>query len=93
MPVGKEELLRFLERRGIDYALHEHEPVFTAQEALKVCGHIPGVHCKNLFLKDKADALWLVTLPEENSRGRLRQMHCASPTGSRPMQPVWLFPR
>jgi Ala-tRNA(Pro) deacylase len=65
MPLGKEELLRFLAGRGIHYALHEHEPVFTAEQALRVCGHIPGVHCKNLFLKDKAGALWLVTLPDE----------------------------
>jgi Ala-tRNA(Pro) deacylase len=65
MPFGKEELLRFLEELGINYTLHEHEPVFTAEEALKVCGHIPGVHCKNLFLKDRSDALWLVTLPDE----------------------------
>jgi Ala-tRNA(Pro) deacylase len=65
MPFGNAELLRFLEGRGINYTLHEHEPVFTAEEALKVCGHIPGVHCKNLFLRDKADALWLVTLPDE----------------------------
>jgi Ala-tRNA(Pro) deacylase len=65
MPLGKEELLCFLGARGIDYALYEHEPVFTAEEALRVCGHIPGVHCKNLFLKDKAGALWLVTLPDE----------------------------
>ncbi|MBV9395784.1 MAG: prolyl-tRNA synthetase associated domain-containing protein [Methylobacteriaceae bacterium] len=65
MPLGKDELLGFLGARGIDYALHEHAAVFTAEEALRVCGHIPGVHCKNLFLKDKAGALWLVTLPDE----------------------------
>lgn len=65
MPLGKDELLGFLGARGIEYALHEHEAVFTAEEALRVCGHIPGMHCKNLFLKDKADALWLVTLPDE----------------------------
>jgi Ala-tRNA(Pro) deacylase len=65
MPLGKEELLRFLQELGIDYTLYEHEAVFTAEEALEVCGHIPGVHCKNLFLKDKVDALWLVTLPDE----------------------------
>jgi Ala-tRNA(Pro) deacylase len=65
MPLGKDELLRFLHEIGIEYVLHEHEAVFTADEALKVCGHIPGVHCKNLFLKDKADALWLLTLPDE----------------------------
>jgi Ala-tRNA(Pro) deacylase len=65
MPFSKEELLSFLKKCGIDYTLHEHPAVFTAEEALKVCGHIPGVHCKNLFLKDKAGALWLVTLPDE----------------------------
>jgi Ala-tRNA(Pro) deacylase len=65
MLLGKEELLRFLDRLGIPYMLHEHAPVFTADEALNVVGHVPGVHCKNLFLKDKADALWLVTLPDE----------------------------
>jgi Ala-tRNA(Pro) deacylase len=64
MAFGKDELLRFVKELGIDYTLHEHAPVFTAQEALSVVGHIPGVHCKNLFLKDKADALWLVTLPD-----------------------------
>lgn len=65
MALGKNELLRFLGEQAIDYALYEHEPVFTAEEALKVCGHVAGVHCKNLFLKDKGDRLWLVTLPDE----------------------------
>jgi Ala-tRNA(Pro) deacylase len=53
MPLGKNEMLGLLGARGIDYTLHEHEAVFTAEEALRVCGHIPGVHCKNLFLKAK----------------------------------------
>jgi Ala-tRNA(Pro) deacylase len=65
MPLGKDELLRFLDGLNIAYTLHEHAPVFTADEALAVIGHVPGVHCKNLFLKDKGDALWLVTLPDE----------------------------
>jgi hypothetical protein len=30
MPLGKEELLRFLENLGVVYTLHEHAPVFTA---------------------------------------------------------------
>ena len=58
-------MLAELDRLEISYKLYEHEAVFTAEEALKVCGHIPGVHCKNLFLKDKKDALFLVTVPDE----------------------------
>jgi Ala-tRNA(Pro) deacylase len=65
MPFTPSQLLDFLQQNGIGYSLYEHEAVFTAEEALKACAHIPGVHCKNLFLKDREDALWLVTLPDE----------------------------
>ena len=65
MPHSQASILAELDRLTISYKLYEHEAVFTAEEALKVCGHIPGVHCKNLFLKDKKDALYLVTAPDE----------------------------
>jgi Ala-tRNA(Pro) deacylase len=65
MLFAPDQLLGFLRQNEIRYTLYEHEAVFTAEQALKICGHIPGVHCKNLFLKDKDGALWLVTLPHE----------------------------
>jgi Ala-tRNA(Pro) deacylase len=65
VPLSKEQLLSFLSENDIGYTLYEHAAVFSAEQALEVCGHIQGVHCKNLFLKDKAGALWLVTLPDE----------------------------
>ena len=65
MPLTTDQLLDFLRQNGLGYRLYEHEAVFTAEQALKICGHIPGIHCKNLFLKDKDDAMWLVTLPDE----------------------------
>ena len=38
--------------------------MFTVPEARKHCGHIPGTHCKNLFLKNKKSGqLYLVTIP------------------------------
>jgi len=58
-----EGLYRRLEALGIAYERHDHAPVMTVEEAEAVCGHIPGVHCKNLFLKDAKDQLWLVTAP------------------------------
>jgi Ala-tRNA(Pro) deacylase len=45
--------------------LHEHPAVFTVEESRVHTGHIPGVHCKNLFLKDKKDRLWLVTVKDD----------------------------
>jgi Ala-tRNA(Pro) deacylase len=67
MPHTPETLFTFLKKIGVEYTLFEHPAVFTVEEAQKHCGHIPGTHCKNLFLKDKKDALWLVTAPDEKA--------------------------
>jgi len=59
---------RLLERLGeweIPYRLHTHPPVFTVDEARVHVGHLPGGHCKNLFLKDKKDGLWLATVLDD----------------------------
>ena len=45
---------------GIPWTTHEHKPVFTVEEAAELYATQPGGHTKNLFLKDKKDALWLV---------------------------------
>jgi Ala-tRNA(Pro) deacylase len=50
---------RLLER------LHSHPPVYTVDEARVHTGELPGGHCKNLFLKDKKDRLWLATVLDE----------------------------
>lgn len=50
---------------GIAYEVHEHAPVFTVEESSQHTRHIDGAHTKNLFLKDKAGAFWLVTVPDE----------------------------
>jgi Ala-tRNA(Pro) deacylase len=65
MPVTKEALLAYLREEGLTFTPHEHPPVFTVEEAQARCSHIPGVHCKNLFLKDKKEKLWLLTVPDE----------------------------
>ena len=57
-------LLDRLAEWGIEVEVHEHPPVFTVEESRVHTGHIPGVHCKNLFLKDKKDRLWLVTVAD-----------------------------
>ncbi len=38
--------------------------MFTVEESQVACAHIPGGHTKNLFLKDRKDALWLVVARE-----------------------------
>ncbi len=63
----EKKLLQWLEERNIKYILHTHPAVFTVEEAKKHCSFIPGLHCKNLFLKEKTGArrYFLVTMPSD----------------------------
>ena len=52
-----------LDALGIRYDRHEHPAVFTAEDAAKHWDPIPGVQCKNLFLRNKkGDRHYLVVV-------------------------------
>ncbi|WP_371805239.1 prolyl-tRNA synthetase associated domain-containing protein [Candidatus Lokiarchaeum ossiferum] len=56
----------WLNLNNIKYLLFKHQAVFTVPEAEIHCGHIPGVHCKNLFLKNKKNGrFYLITIPSK----------------------------
>ncbi len=63
-----EPLFARLDALGIAHATHAHPPVFTVEEARVVRARLPdlggGLHAKNLFLRNKKGAMWLVTLEE-----------------------------
>lgn len=65
MPATREDLLARLEALGIKATTRDHPPVYTVEEARALRGDIPGGHCKNLFLKDKKEQLWLVVCLED----------------------------
>ena len=60
-------LFELFDKLKISYKNYEHAPIFTAEEAVGVCDHIPGAHCKNLFLKTKKDEYFLVVMLDEPS--------------------------
>jgi Ala-tRNA(Pro) deacylase len=60
---GEAGLLADLKALGIPFTAYEHDAVFTVAESDAVNSAIPGAHTKNLFLKDKDGAYWLVTVP------------------------------
>jgi Ala-tRNA(Pro) deacylase len=52
-----------LDALGIRYDRHEHPAVFNAEDASKYWDPIPGVQCKNLFLRNKkGDRHYLVVV-------------------------------
>jgi Ala-tRNA(Pro) deacylase len=62
MPATDTDLYARLDTLGIAHTTYEHVPVFTVEESSKVDVEIPGVHTKNLFLKDNKGGLWLVVV-------------------------------
>ena len=65
MPATPDDLFTLLDRLGIAHRTVSHPPLFTVEESQALRGQIPGGHTKNLFLKDKKGALFLVTAPED----------------------------
>jgi len=65
MPATPDELFAYLDRLGIAHPTVTHAPAFTVEEARAHRGQIAGGHTKNLFLKDKKDALFLVVALED----------------------------
>ena len=47
------DLTEFLRKHGIDAVRHEHPPVMTVEESLRLVPKLPGAKTKNLFLRDK----------------------------------------
>jgi Ala-tRNA(Pro) deacylase len=65
MPASPEELFAYLDSLGITHQTVWHPPVFTVDEARAVQGRVPGIHSKNLFLRDKKGSLYLVVAAED----------------------------
>lgn len=61
----RDHLMGLLAELGILVTTEEHPPVYTVEEAQAHTAHLPGGHCKNLFLKDKKNQLYLVVCLDE----------------------------
>jgi Ala-tRNA(Pro) deacylase len=65
MPASPDDLFAALDALGIPHTTIEHPPVFTVEQAARLRGEVPGGHTKNLFLRDKKNALYLVVALED----------------------------
>ena len=59
-PATPKDLFARLDALGIAHATTPHRPVFTVEESADLKAQMPGGHSKNLFLKDKKGALFLL---------------------------------
>jgi Ala-tRNA(Pro) deacylase len=74
MPASPDDLFAYLDRLGIAHPTVTHTAAFTVEEARALRGRVPGAHTKNLFLKDKKDALFLVVALED-AEIELKSLH------------------
>ena len=58
------DLLQQLKKKGLDFKIHEHEPLFTVEDSENKRGIIEGAHTKNLFLKNKKNNFYLLSCDE-----------------------------
>jgi Ala-tRNA(Pro) deacylase len=65
MPKTPQELFAALDALGIAHTTVTHPPLFTVEQARALRGQLPGGHTKNLFLRDKKSALYLVVALED----------------------------
>jgi len=62
-----EDLFSFLRDLGISTTTSTHDPVFTVEQAQQVRGDLAGGHSKNLFLRTKKGAMWLIVAKEDRA--------------------------
>ena len=74
MPKSPDELFAFLDSLGISVSTTKHPPLYTVGDSQALRGEIAGGHTKNLFLKDRKDNFFLVTV-DEDAEVDLKQIH------------------
>ncbi|MEP9397608.1 prolyl-tRNA synthetase associated domain-containing protein [Mesorhizobium sp. KR2-14] len=74
MPKSPDELFAFLDSLGISVSTTRHPPLYTVADSQALRGEIAGGHTKNLFLKDRKDNFFLVTV-DEDAEVDLKQIH------------------
>ena len=70
----RKPVFTLLDRLGIAHTTREHEAIFTVEEGAHIKAKLPGGHTKNLFLKDKKGALFLVCALGE-TKISINQLH------------------
>lgn len=64
--MNKDELLRYLDERGVEYERIDHSPVFTVDDMIDAEIPHPDVIAKNLFIRDdKKRNFYLITVLED----------------------------
>lgn len=62
----------FLRSNQIDFVRHEHAAVFTGEELEKLS--LPGMTCKNLFVRDQKSTRFILVILPANKKADLKKI-------------------
>lgn len=65
LEAAQQRLFARLSELDIAATTYRHPPLHTVTESQAYRKDMPGAHCKNLFLKDKKQQLWLIVMLED----------------------------
>jgi len=74
MIATRKDLYATLDSLDIAYDTIAHAPVFTVEESAAIKAQMPGGHTKNLFLKDKAGAFFLICA-QSDTQVKINRLH------------------
>ena len=69
---GESDVYAALEGLGIPYQKHAHPAVFTVEQARQYWADMPGMHCKNLFLRNKKGNKHYLVIMEHSKKADLK---------------------
>ncbi len=72
--MDEQKVYETLEELEIAYTKHKHPPVYTVEEAEQHWENITGVHCKNLFLRNKKGKNHYLVVVESTKRVDLKSL-------------------
>jgi len=75
-PITRGSLFVFLDQNGIVHETVDHTPIFTVEEGREIKAKMAGAHTKNLFLKDKAGAFFLICA-KDDTEIKINKLHGA----------------
>ena len=73
LPTTPETLLTLLDRLQIAYKIHRHPPLRTVEDSKAHRNNMPGLHIKNLYLRDRKKELSSVV--EEDRQIDMKSLH------------------
>lgn len=74
MTKDEKKVVDILKNLGIDYKRVEHPPVYTVEEAKRLCSNIEATGCKNLFMKERGHKNYYLVIMLDNKRADFKSI-------------------